>query len=150
MRKSGKFPPKVFAALAALAALAAGCVGGSASSVYPARPEGPALDLARGLYERGESLKTLAARGGADYSAAGRRNFFRFEALVMKPGRLLFTAFDPAGRPAFRLAIAAGRLTGLLYEARQYVTGPATAENFARFLPPALSPDRLPDLLSGA
>jgi len=108
------------------------------------------MDLARGLYLRGESLKTLAARGAASLETDGQRKFFRFEALALKPDRLLFTAFDPAGRPAFRLAAAGDRLEGLVYGARQHFTGPATAENLARFLPLNLTLDQLMALLSGS
>ena len=146
MKRSKKSPLKPWLFLAALLALAGGCAGRSLQAL----PEGPALELARKIHERGAGLPSLAVRGGADYTAAGRRSFFRFEALAMKPGRLFFTAFDPAGRPAFRLAVAEGRLAGLIYQSRQYAAGPATAENLANFLPLGLSPDQLTALLSGA
>jgi len=144
-------PLAVLARLAALTALAAqltGCAGHRAE-VVPRAAEGPAMDLAQGLYLRSENLRTLAARGAISHEA-GRRTFFRFEVLLLKPDRLLFTAFDPTGRPAFRLAAAEGRLTGLLYGARQYFTGPATAENFARLLRLNLTLDQLVALLSGS
>ena len=144
-------PLAVLARLAALTALAAqltGCAGHRAE-VVPRAAEGPAMDLAQGLYLRSENLRTLAARGAISHEA-GRRTFFRFEVLLLKPDRLLFTAFDPTGRPAFRLAAAEGRLTGLLYGARQYFTGPATAENFARFLSLNLTLEQLVALLSNA
>jgi hypothetical protein len=108
------------------------------------------MELAAGLYQRGASLNTLAARGGVNFIADGRRNFFRFEALVMKPGRLMFTALNPAGNPAFRLASDGAQLTGVIYGTRQYVTGPATAENFGRFIPLGLSPDQLIAIMSGS
>ena len=157
MRKSRKWPGDSLAALAALARLAvltvlaaelAGCA--PRTDEGPRIPEGPAMDLARGLHLRGESLRTLALRGAVSHEAGRRRTFFRFEALVWKPDRLMFTAFDPAGRPAFRLAAAEGRLTGLIYGARQYFTGPATAENFARLLPLNLTQDQLVALLCGS
>ena len=126
-----------------------GSGGGSSVSVTRA-PDGPAMTLASGLYQRGESLRTLAVRGGASYTVGAKRHFFKFEALAIKPGRLLFTAFDPAGRPAFRLASDGQQLTGILYGANQYVVGPATAANFGRFIPLGLSPDQLLALMSGA
>jgi len=147
--------PLISLALLSLAAafLLGGCLGGGASSSFGAvtrSPQGPAMDLASGLYQRGESLRTLAVRGGASYSTGLRRHFFKFEAMVIKPGYLLFTALDPAGRPAFRLASDGRELTGILYGARQYVTGPATAANFGRFIPLGLSPDQLIALMSGS
>lgn len=127
------------------------CLGGSGSSGTVLRsPDGPAMEMAMGLYQRGESLKSLAARGGASYSVGQRRHYFKFEALVIKPGWLLFTAFDPAGRPAFKLASDGSQLTGILYGSNQYVAGPATAENFGRFIPLGLSPDQLIALMSGS
>lgn len=133
--------------------LLSGCLGGgsgSSSNAVTRSPQGPAMDLASGLYQRGESLRTLAARGGASYSTGLKRHFFKFEVMVIKPGRLLFTALDPAGRPAFRLASDGSQLTGILYGARQYVTGPATAANFGRFIPLGLTPDQLISLMSGS
>ncbi len=128
-----------------------GCGGGSGTSGAVTRsPQGPAMDLASGIYQRGESLRTLAARGGAGYTSQGRRHFFKFEVLVDKPGRMLFTALDPAGRPAFRLASDGQQLTGIMYGSRQYVVGPATAANFGRFIPLGLTPDQLIALMSGS
>ena len=124
--------------------------GGSSSSNVTRSPQGPAMDLASGLFQRGESLRTLAARGGAGYTVDNKRHFFRFEVLVIKPGRLMFTALDPTGRPAFRLASDGGQLSGILYGAKQFVTGPATAANFGRFIPLGLSPDQLVALMTGS
>ncbi|MDR2724951.1 MAG: hypothetical protein LBC90_02565 [Candidatus Adiutrix sp.] len=134
--------------LAVLVAELAGCAGHL--EVAPRSAEGPAMDLARGLYQRSESLRTLAARGAVSHEDGRRRTFFRFEVLILKPDRLLFTAFDPAGRPAFRLASAEGRLTGLFYGARQYFTGAATDENFARLLPIKMAQEQLVALLCGS
>jgi|GEM_PF-1736216 len=152
-----QFALQIFSRLAALnlaaILLLTGCLGGSGSSLSGATtrsPEGPAMDLASGLYQRGESLRTLAVRGGADYNIGQKRHFFKFEALAIKPGYLLFTALDPAGRPAFRLASDGRELTGIFYGARQFVTGPATAANFSRFIPLGLTPDQLIALISGS
>lgn len=158
MKKSTGCQSKGLLSLALLSLSAAlilcGCLagGGSSSSAgaVTRSPQGPAMDLASGLYQRGESLRTLAVRGGASYSTGLRRHFFKFEAMVIKPGYLLFTALDPAGRPAFRLASDGRELTGILYGARQYVTGPATAANFGRFIPLGLTPDQLIALMSGS
>ena len=153
MRRLKKWPSDpltAFFRLAILAVLAGGCASGSRDAGGHRALEGPAMDLAQELYLRAESLKTLAARGAASYETEGRRRFFRFEAFVMKPDRLQFTAFDPAGRPAFRLVAADGRLEGLIYGARQYFTGPASPENLARFLPLNLTLDQLVALLSGS
>ena len=129
----------------------AGCLGsGSSGGQVTRSPDGPAMNLAMGIYERGESLRSLAARGGASYTVGQRRHYFKFEALVIKPGWLLFTAFDPAGRPAFKLASDGSQLSGIIYGANQYVMGPATAENFGRFIPLGLSPDQLIALMSGS
>lgn len=133
--------------------LAAGCQAGpwrSVKSFSPCTPEGPAMELAAGLYQRGASLNTLAARGGVNFITAGRRNFFHFEALALKPGRLMFTALNPTGNPTFRLASDGTKLTGIIYGTRQYVTGPATTENFGRFIPLGLSPDQLIAIMSGS
>ncbi len=133
--------------------LAAGCQTGpwgSVKSFSPRTPEGQAMKLAAGLYQRGASLNTLAARGGVNFIADGRRNFFHFEALVLKPGRLVFTALNPTGNPAFRLASDGTQLTGIIYGARQYITGPATTENFGRFIPLGLSPNQLIAIMSGS
>ncbi len=128
----------------ALAACAAGSRGVELS------PQGPAMDLARGLYERGLDLPSLAARAGVGYTAQGQRHFFRVEMAAARDGRLLFTALDPTGRPAFRLASDGQTLTGLDYGSRQYFQGPATAANFARFIPLGLSIKELVALMSGA
>jgi hypothetical protein len=155
MKKSIKWPGDSLAALVRLAALAvlavelAGCAASRGGEALRTS-EGPAMDLARGLHLRGENLRTLAARGSVSHEAGRRRAFFRFEALASKPDRLLFTAFDPAGRPAFRLAAAEGRLTGLNYRTRQYFDGPATAENFARLLPLNLNQEQFAALLCGS
>jgi len=156
MKKSRNWPGESLAALVRLAALTvlavelAGCAAGSRGAAAPRASEGPAMDLARGLHQRGENLRTLAARGAVSHEAGRRRVFFRFEALAIRPDRLLFTAFDPAGRPAFRLAAAEGRLTSLNYGTRQYFTGPATAENFARLLPLNLTQEQFVALLCGS
>ncbi len=149
-------PPLIVIWLLALGAAAAllvsGCggSGGGSSASVTRSPDGPAMTLASGLYQRGESLSTMAVRGGASYTADGKRHYFKFEALVMKPGRLLFTALDPTGRPAFRLASDGSQLTGVLYGAKQYAVGPATAANFGRFIPLGISPDQLIALMSGS
>ena len=157
MRKLKKCPGEPLAGLTrwavlglVAAGLAGGCAAGHRGDPTPRTSEGPAMDLARELYLRGESLRALAVRGSISHEVGGRRQFFRFEALALKPDRLLFTAFDPAGRPAFRLAAADGRLDGLIYGARRHFTGPATAENLARFLPLDLTLEQLLALLSGA
>jgi len=156
MKKSRTWPGDSLAALARLAALAvlavglAACAAGSRGAAVPRTSEGPAMDLARGLHLRGESIRTLAARGAVSHETDRRRAFFRFEALAMRPDRLLFTALDPAGRPAFRLAAAEGRLTGLNYGTRQYFTGPATTENFARLLPLNVTQEQFVALLCGS
>jgi hypothetical protein len=155
MKKSIKWADDSLAALVRLAVLAvlavelAGCAAAS-KGVAPRTSEGPAMDLARGLHLRGENLRTLAVRGSVSHEAGRRRTFFRFEALALKPDRFLFTALDPAGRPAFRLASAEGRLTALNYGTREYFTGPATSENFARFLPLNLNQEQFVDLLCGS
>ena len=157
-KKPFSFRPGLWLPLLVLMALPlwSGCGqmggGGSAapSAAVPRSPQGAAMDLAAGLYQRGESLPTLAARGGASYSTGNRRHFFKFEAMVMKPGRLLFTALDPTGRPAFRLASDGYQLTGILYGAKQYAVGPATAENFGKFIPLGISPDQLIALMTGS
>jgi hypothetical protein len=155
MRKSKDCPGDLLAVLARLAVLVglaawpAGCAGNK-GDVLPRAPDGPAMDLAHGLYLRGENLRSLAARGAVNHEADGRRTYFRFEVLALKPDWLFFTAFDPAGRPAFRLTSAEGRLTGLIYGARQYFTGPATAENLNRLLPLNLTLDQLMALLCGS
>jgi hypothetical protein len=156
MKKSKKWPGDSLGALIRLAALTvlvvelAACAVASKREVVPPTSEGPAMDLAHGLYMRGENLRTLAARGAVSHEADRRRTFFRFEALALKPDRLLFTAFDPAGRPAFRLAAAEGRLTSLNYGTRQYFAGPATAENLTRLLPLNLTLEQLVALLCGS
>jgi hypothetical protein len=108
------------------------------------------MAMAAGLYQRGESLRTLAARGGADYRVDSKRHYFKFELAAQKPGQILFTALDPAGRPAFRLASDGVTITCIVYGEKQYAVGPATAENLGRFLPLGLAPDELAALLSGS
>ena len=154
MKKSKNWPGDPLAVLARLAVLTmlaaelTGCV--APLEPTPRSAEGAAMDLARGLYLRNENLRTLAARGAVSHESGRHRMFFRFEVLILKPDRLLFTAFDPAGRPAFRLASAEGRLTSLIYGARRYFTGAATAENFARLLPINMTQEQLVDLLCGS
>lgn len=147
-------PARIRSVLAATALFSAlilnGCLGSGSSGQVARSPEGPAMDLAMGLYQRGESLQSLAVRGGASYTVGQRRHYFKFEALAIKPGWLLFTAFDPAGRPAFKLASDGSQLSGINYSSNQYVVGPATAENFGRFIPLGLSPDQLVALMSGS
>ncbi len=126
--------------------LMAGCVSADRAPLVLA-PEGPAMNMARGLYERG--FKSLAARGGAAYQEGDRRNYFTFEVVADKAD-FLFTALDPAGRPAFRLASDGKTLEGLVYGQKQYFHGPATPENFGRFLPLGLSQEDLKNLLTGA
>ncbi|UQZ88482.1 hypothetical protein C4J81_04390 [Deltaproteobacteria bacterium Smac51] len=130
-----------------------GCVssgGGSRAESVLRQPDGPAMNLASGLYERGQSLTTLAARGGATYTSGNKRHYFKFEIAAMKPDRVLLTAFDPVGRPAFRLATDGLNMTGVMYGSNQYVSGPATAENFSRFIPLGIEPDQLVALMTGA
>ncbi len=127
-----------------------GCLTGGSSGAVLRSPDGPAMLMAAGLYQRGESLRSLAARGGAGYTSGSARHYFKFELAALKPGRILFTALDPAGRPAFKLASDGETITCLIYGDRQYAVGPATAENFSRFLPLGLDPDQLVALMSGA
>jgi hypothetical protein len=127
-------------------ALAAGCA--SRPAARPGDDEA-ALRLAEALHLRGESLQTMAARGSAGYSADGRRHYVKFEVAVMKPDRMLFTAFDPAGRPAFKLASDGQTLTGIQYGSGEFVSGPAAAANFSRFIPLNLEVSELAALLSG-
>lgn len=130
-----------------------GCLltgGGGSSSDVLRSPDGPAMAMAAGLYQRGESLRTMAARGGVSYTTGSKRHYFKFEVVAMKPGRLMFTALDPAGRPAFRLASDGELITCIVYGEKQYAIGPATAENFERFLPLGITPDQLIALMSGS
>jgi len=152
MRKSRNCPGDSLARLAVIIVLAVELTacGGSRVNLASRAPEGPAMDLAYELYLRGVNLRSLAARGQVSHESGGRRAFFRFEVLILKPDQLFFTAFDPLGRPAFRLVTGEGRLSGLIYGARQYFTGPATTENFNRFLPLNLPPDQLVALLCGS
>ena len=137
--------------LVVLLVMSFGATGCSPSSSSVTRsPTGPAMNMAAGLYQRGEDLRTMAARGGVSYTTDEKRHYFKIEVVGSKPGRMLFTAFDPAGRPAFRLASDGQQLTGVMYSTKQYVVGPATADNFARFIPLGLTPDQLMALMSGA
>lgn len=120
------------------------------STTQPLSSAGPAMIMAAGIYERGHNLSSMAVRGGASFTNQGKRHYFKFEAVVLKPGHLLFTAFDPAGRPAFRLVSDGQTLTGILYGHKQYAVGPATSENFGRFIPLGITPDQLIALMSGA
>lgn len=137
-------------ALAAFFALfLTGCVsGGGGASAIPRLPDGPAMNLARGLYERAGSLHTLAARGGATYAEGRRRNYVKFEIVMSKP-KFLFTAFDPAGRPAFRLAFDGEEIFGLNYGSREYIRGLGNVEQFGAFLPLDISPEQLLAIVSG-
>lgn len=109
-----------------------------------------AAALAKGLYERGSGLKSFAAQGRINYYRGKQRHFFRFEFVSQKPGSMLLTAFDPAGRPAFKMLIYQNELTGVLYQSGEYVKGPATAENLALFIPVALDPEDLLRLMTGS
>jgi outer membrane lipoprotein-sorting protein len=116
----------------------AGCVSGGGKS----GPRPP-------LYTQAENLQSLAARGGVSYSDGQNRRYFKFELAAQKPDKILFTALDPAGLPAFRLASDGREISGILYGAREFFIGPASAENFARFLPLGLGPEPLLQLISG-
>ena len=130
--------------------LLTGGSGGGSTVDVTRTPDGPAMAMAAGLYQRGESLQTMAARGGAGYTSGSKRHYFKFETVTMKPGRIMFTALDPAGRPAFRLASDGQLITCILYGEKQYAVGPATAENFGRFLPLGITPDQLISLMTGS
>ena len=130
--------------------LLTGGSGGGGAAEVARTPDGPAMAMAAGLYQRGESLQTMAARGGAGYTSGSKRHYFKFETVTMKPGRIMFTALDPAGRPAFRLASDGQMITCILYGEKQYAIGPATAENFGRFLPLGITPDQLISLMTGS
>jgi hypothetical protein len=135
--------------LAMLALLLAGCVAGGGTNVIPRTADGPAMKLAMGLYERSNSLQTLAARGGAMYSEGNQRNYVKFE-MVMKKPKFRFTAFDPAGRPAFRLAFDGAEIYGIMFGSREYIAGYGPVETLGRFLPLDIAPEQLLGMMSGS
>ena len=116
----------------------------------PTKPMASSLPLAQGLYQRGESLKSFAARGRVNYYKDKQRHFFRFEFISKTADKMLFTAFDPAGRPAFKMLIKDGQLSGVIYHDRKFVQGPATRENLNIFIPVNLPPQDLLALMTGA
>lgn len=148
-RNANLHSPGLLIALALfLAGLLSGCVSSQTALQAPRTADGPAMNLARGLYERADSLQSLAARGGATYTEGQRRNYVKFEIVMMKP-KFRFTAFDPAGRPAFRLAFDGQEIYGLMYGSREYISGPGNVEKFGAFLPLDISPEQLLGIISG-
>lgn len=138
---------RLLAALPLMVTLA-GCVSGGRRVIPETTADGPAMRLAQGLYERADSLQTLAARGGATYTEGRRRNYVKFEMVMSKP-KFRFTAFDPAGRPAFTLAFDGREIYGLNYGSREYISGVGNVEKFGAFLPLDISPEQLLGIVSG-
>lgn len=138
-------------ALLTISFATSGCnLTGGGSSKASRSPDGPAMAMAMGLYQRGASLQTMAARGGASYSSGSKRHYFKFEVAALKPGQILFTAIDPTGRPAFKMASDGQQITAILYGDKQFASGPATLENFSKFLPLGLTPDELMSIMAGS
>jgi outer membrane lipoprotein-sorting protein len=157
-RKSPTDPPAPFsraaaplALVAALALFALGCVGGRRGP-DPAElsDSGPALELARALWERGREIPTFAARGSLNLTEGNTTRFVRFELLTVRPDKLVLTLLDPLGRPALKAVSDGLKLVALDYGGRLAAVGAATETNIRRVLPVGLSPETLLAILSDA
>ncbi|MDR1164535.1 MAG: hypothetical protein LBO66_01435 [Deltaproteobacteria bacterium] len=130
-----------------------GCPSGAGRPLGPSEApaeDARALELATGLYERGESLKTFALRGEANYARGRDRRFHRFELIAAKPDAFLFTAFDPLGRPAFKLLSRDGEIRALDYLEAVFHVGDARDFSLNDLLPTPFGPEAFLALLAGA
>ncbi|MDR1081128.1 MAG: hypothetical protein LBQ79_09280 [Deltaproteobacteria bacterium] len=161
MRSSGRYSSSPDAARSRPAApapalslllvlLLAGC---AARGVDPDRAPSENLKaehLAAALWADGEDLKTFAMRGDATYRSGGSSNFFRFELVCERPGSFLFTAFDPFGSPAFRIASSGGSMTAVDYGGKAFYAGSVSGGALGILVPLPLSPEELLAALSGS
>jgi hypothetical protein len=138
------------AALAAALALAAGCTAGRIDPTRVPAENLKAEDLATALWEDGEDLRTFAMRGEATYRSGNSSSFFRFELVCERPASFLFTAFDPFGSPAFRIASSEGRLTAADYPGKAFFTGSTRDGALGLLVPVPLEPPELLAALSGS
>ncbi|MDR2612479.1 MAG: hypothetical protein LBG06_06520 [Deltaproteobacteria bacterium] len=151
--RAGAGPAATLLSALALAAILAlpGCA--RTAGVPPDRAPAENLraeGLARAVWAEGEDLRTFAVRGDANYLSGNGRRFFRFELVCERPGSLLFTARDPFGQPAFRLAVADGYLRAADYLGRAYYAGEARGGALELLLPLPLEAEGLLAALSGS
>ncbi|MDR1487853.1 MAG: DUF4292 domain-containing protein [Deltaproteobacteria bacterium] len=112
--------------------------------------EGPAMDLAKALYDQGQRISTFAARGEINYIADDARRYFRFEILTRRPGSFIFTIFDPFGQVAFKVISDGTNFSSLNYGALTCTVGSASSDNLGRVLPINLKAGDLISLLTGS
>lgn len=133
----------------AAALLAAGCLSSGPAGRKNMLESSQALEMARRIYAEGQRVKTLAAKGSFRYQEKNRQHFVRFDLAAKRPNQLLFTAYDPAGRPALRLFVDGETLTAIDYLSREVISGRATSRNLMAFLPLGLNPDQMIIALAG-
>jgi outer membrane lipoprotein-sorting protein len=106
------------------------------------------MDLARGLYEKGRSIPSFAARGGLNLMEDKTARYVRFELIAVRPDKLILTLFDPLGRPALKAVSDGAVLTAMDYGEMVAAVGASTPENVSRVLPVGLGLDALVSVLS--
>lgn len=135
--------------LAIAAVLLAGCVSGGTGSRRGLVESTEALDAAYRIYDAGQGIKAITAKGSLRYQEKSRQHFIRFDLAALRPGQLFFAAYGPAGQPALRLYVNGSNLTAIDYFSREIISGPATASNLMAFLPLGLNPDQVIISLAG-
>ncbi|MDR1658386.1 MAG: DUF4292 domain-containing protein [Deltaproteobacteria bacterium] len=123
---------------------------GKPAALEPLSSDGPAMELARSLYQQGQELTSFAARGSVNYIDGNQRHFFRFEFILSRPGGLSFTVLDPLGRPALRVVSDWSRFYALDYLELLATVGLATDENLRAVIPINLEIDDLLAVMTNA
>jgi hypothetical protein len=108
------------------------------------------MELARLLFEEKSNLKTFAARGSVNYINGNSKHFFRFECLLRRSGGLVFTVFDPLGRPAMKVISDGTVFSALDYRSQVAMVGQATSDNLRRVLPVNIQTDDLTSVLTNS
>ncbi len=115
-------------------------------------PEGPIQNAAEVLGRvkaNEQAIHTLKGDGRLTVDSPQGRGSLTLLVAVGEGARLHLEILDFFGRP-LSILISDGTRFGLFQvQENRYYQGPATAENFARFLPMSLPPQELADLLRG-
>jgi hypothetical protein len=106
--------------------------------------------FAQGLYLRGQSLDTFAARGVARYRSGAENILYNFELIAQRPDSYYCTFFDPLGRPAFRVVNQKGVLRALDYGEKIFYEAKKSDKEVSDLLPIPLTNRDFLDIFSAS
>ncbi len=138
----------LIAIMLGLAVMTAACVPGRPTPSTAPPPE--AETLIQMLRQRQAQMKSFAGRGSMQFKSPGYNYHFDIMTASIRPNQVRLQAYDPLGRPALTMAANQKELSSLDYREAILYQGPATAENFGRFLPLGLGISDVITLFAGS